>query len=152
MSGRGTSSRAVRIGISEVSTLTQEDTQLMKPAAGLGTVEVMADGAGLVSPAGVALLVELAGRVGLGEALSGGVSVGCRCSSCNDHVEHRCDLADRAFGEGAGGPATTNWDTGFTRWTATWTSAGGRSIATMLDWVTESCRYLGLRHVACDYR
>jgi hypothetical protein len=59
MSGRGTSSRAVRIGISEVSTLTQEDTQLMKPAAGLGTVEVMADGAGLVSPAGVALLVEL---------------------------------------------------------------------------------------------
>jgi hypothetical protein len=50
---------------------TQEDTQLVKPAARLGTVEVTADGEGLVSHAGVALLVELADRVGLTAALSG---------------------------------------------------------------------------------
>jgi hypothetical protein len=43
---------------------TQEDTQLVKPAARLGTVEVTADGDGLVSHAGAALLVELADRVG----------------------------------------------------------------------------------------
>jgi hypothetical protein len=49
---------------------TQEDTQLVKPEARLGTVEVTADGEGLVSHAGVALLVELADRVGLTAALS----------------------------------------------------------------------------------
>ena len=38
---------------------------MVKPAARLGTVEVTADGEGLVSHAGVALLVELADRVGL---------------------------------------------------------------------------------------
>jgi Transposase DDE domain group 1 len=43
---------------------------LVKPAAGFGTVEVTADGEGLVSHAGVALLVELADRVGLTGALS----------------------------------------------------------------------------------
>ena len=49
---------------------TQEDTQLVKPVARLGTVEVTADGEGLVSHAGVALLVELADRVGLTASLS----------------------------------------------------------------------------------
>jgi Transposase DDE domain group 1 len=49
---------------------TQEDTELVKPAARLGTVEVTADGEGLVSHAGVALLVELSDRVGLTGALS----------------------------------------------------------------------------------
>jgi hypothetical protein len=49
---------------------TQEDTQLVKPEARLGTVEVTADGEGLVSHAGVALLVELSDRVGLSAALS----------------------------------------------------------------------------------
>jgi Transposase DDE domain group 1 len=49
---------------------TQEDTQLVKPEARLGTVEVTADGEGLVSHAGIALLVELADRVGLSAALS----------------------------------------------------------------------------------
>jgi hypothetical protein len=49
---------------------TQEDTQLVKPTARLETVEVTADGEGLVSRAGVALLVELADRVGLTDALS----------------------------------------------------------------------------------
>ena len=42
---------------------TQEDTQLVKPVARLGTVEVTADGEALVSHAAVALLVELADRV-----------------------------------------------------------------------------------------
>jgi DDE family transposase len=50
--------------------LTQEDTQLVSATARLGTVEVTADGEGLVSHAGAALLVELADRVGLTEALS----------------------------------------------------------------------------------
>jgi hypothetical protein len=53
---------------------TQEDTQLVKPAARLGTVEVTADGEGLVSHAGAALLVELADRVGLTAALSGALA------------------------------------------------------------------------------
>jgi Transposase DDE domain group 1 len=53
---------------------TQEDTQLVKPAARLGTVEVTADGEGLVSHAGAALLVELADRVGLTGALSGALA------------------------------------------------------------------------------
>jgi hypothetical protein len=43
---------------------------LVKPAVRFGTVEVTADGEGLVSHAGVALLVELADRVGLTAALS----------------------------------------------------------------------------------
>jgi hypothetical protein len=49
---------------------TQEDTLLVKPAARLETVEVTADGEGLVSHAGAALLVELADRVGLTGTLS----------------------------------------------------------------------------------
>jgi hypothetical protein len=43
---------------------------LVKPAARLRTVEVTADGEGLVSHAGVGLVVELADRVGLTDALS----------------------------------------------------------------------------------
>jgi hypothetical protein len=43
---------------------------LVKPAARFGTVEVTADGAGVVSHARVALLVELADRVGLSGAMS----------------------------------------------------------------------------------
>ena len=45
----------------------------MKPEARLGTVEVTADGEGLVSHAGAALLVELADRVGLTGGALGGV-------------------------------------------------------------------------------
>lgn len=55
----------------KISISTQEDTQLVKPEARVGTVEVTADGEGLVSHAGVALLVELSDRVGLTGALSG---------------------------------------------------------------------------------
>ena len=47
---------------------------MVKPAARSGTVEVTADGEGLVSHAGVALLVELADRVGLTTALSGALA------------------------------------------------------------------------------
>jgi hypothetical protein len=54
----------------KISIATQEDTQLVKPAARFGTVEVTADGEGLVSHAGVALVVELADRVGLTAGLS----------------------------------------------------------------------------------
>ena len=43
---------------------------MVKPTARFGTVEVTADGEGLVSHAGVALLVELADRAGLTAALS----------------------------------------------------------------------------------
>ena len=43
---------------------------MVKPAARLGTVEVTADGEGLVSHAGAALLVELTDRVGLTDGLS----------------------------------------------------------------------------------
>jgi hypothetical protein len=58
----------------KISIATQEDTQLVKPEARVGTVEVTADGEGLVSHAGVALLVELADRVGLTAALSGALA------------------------------------------------------------------------------
>jgi hypothetical protein len=54
----------------KISTSTQEDTQMVKPMARFGTVEVTADGEGLVSHAGVALLVELADRVGLTDGMS----------------------------------------------------------------------------------
>lgn len=43
---------------------------MVKPTARFGTVEVTADGEGLGSHAGVALLVELADRAGLTGALS----------------------------------------------------------------------------------
>ena len=43
---------------------------MVKATAGVGTVEVSADGEGLVSHAGVALVVELADLVGLTGALS----------------------------------------------------------------------------------
>jgi hypothetical protein len=59
----------------KISTATQEDTQLVRPTTRLGTVEVTADGEGLISHAGAALLVELADRAGLtgelSEALAG---------------------------------------------------------------------------------
>jgi hypothetical protein len=54
----------------KISIPTQEDTQLVMPTARFGTVEVTADGEGLVSHAGVGLLVELADRVGLTDAMS----------------------------------------------------------------------------------
>ena len=152
---------------------------MVKPTACFGTVEVTAEGEGLISHAGVALLVELADKVGLTGALSdalaptrerrsahdpgrvlrdvavmladGGDCVtdidayqgqerlfGARASETtthrvlkviderlldriraaraaararawdagaagDDHVEHRRDLVDCAFGEGAGG-------------------------------------------------
>ena len=47
---------------------------MVKPAARLGTVEVTADGEGLVSHAGVALLVELSDHFGLTGALSGALA------------------------------------------------------------------------------
>jgi hypothetical protein len=49
---------------------TQEDTQLVKPTARLETVEVTADGEGLASHAGAALLVEVSDRFGLAAGLS----------------------------------------------------------------------------------
>jgi hypothetical protein len=52
----------------------QEDTQLVKRKAAVGTVEVTADGEGLVSHAGSVLVVELADRVGLTGGLSGALA------------------------------------------------------------------------------
>lgn len=54
----------------------------MKPAVRLGTVEVTADGEGLVSHAGAALLIELADRAGLTNGLSAAlVDTRERCSA-----------------------------------------------------------------------
>jgi hypothetical protein len=50
---------------------TQEDTLMVKHARRFETVEVAADGAGLVSHAGAALVVELADRMGLTDGFSG---------------------------------------------------------------------------------
>jgi hypothetical protein len=58
----------------KISMSTQEDTQLVKPTARLETVEVTSDGEGLVSHAGVALLVELSDRVGLTGELAGALA------------------------------------------------------------------------------
>jgi Transposase DDE domain group 1 len=63
---------------------TQEDTQLVKPMAGLQTVEVTADGDGLVSHAGAALLVELADRVGLTSAPAQGMAATRERRSAHD--------------------------------------------------------------------
>jgi Transposase DDE domain group 1 len=54
----------------KISIATQEDTRMVKRMTGLGTVEVTADGEGLISHAGAVLLVELADRVGLTVELS----------------------------------------------------------------------------------
>lgn len=74
----------MRIGIAEVSITDQEDTQLVKPKARCGTVDVTADGEGLVSHAGVALLVELADRSGLTGALSGALATTRERRSAHD--------------------------------------------------------------------
>jgi hypothetical protein len=57
---------------------------MVKPAARLRTVEVTADGEGLVSHAGVALLVELADRVGLTGALSEALAASRERRSAHD--------------------------------------------------------------------
>src|SRR5258705_9788211 len=54
----------------DVFATTQEDTRKVKTQTTSQTVEVRADGEGLVSHAGAYLLVELADRLGLTEALS----------------------------------------------------------------------------------
>jgi hypothetical protein len=97
----------VRIGVAEVSIPTQEDTQLVKPVARLGTVEVTADGEGLVSHAGAGLLVELADRVGLTAALSE-VLAGTR-ERCSAHDPGRV-LRDVAVMLGDGGDCVTDID------------------------------------------
>lgn len=53
---------------------TQEDTRKVKTQTTAQTVEVRADGEGLVSDAGAFLLVELADRLGLAAALSGAMA------------------------------------------------------------------------------
>jgi hypothetical protein len=64
--------------------LTQEDTQLVKLATRSGTVEVTADGEGLISHAGAALLFELADRVGLTGALSSALAATRERRSAHD--------------------------------------------------------------------
>lgn len=58
----------------DVFATTQEDTRKVKTQTTRQTVEVRADGEGLVSHAGAYLLVELADRLGLTEALSGAMA------------------------------------------------------------------------------
>lgn len=58
----------------DVFATTQEDTRKVKTQTTRQTVEVRADGEGLVSHAGAYLMVELADRLGLTEALSGAMA------------------------------------------------------------------------------
>jgi len=80
---------------------------LVKPAARLGTVEVAADGEGLVSHAGAALLVELADRVGLTAGLSGALA-GTR-ERCCAHDPGRV-VRDVAVMLADGGDCVTDMD------------------------------------------
>ncbi|MGH2858934.1 MAG: transposase [Solirubrobacteraceae bacterium] len=57
---------------------------MVKPTTALGTVEVTADGEGLVSHAGAALVVELADRSGLTAALSDALAVTRERRSAHD--------------------------------------------------------------------
>ncbi len=66
---------------------------MVNRTARFGTVEVTADGEGLVSHAGVALLVELADRVGLTDALSGALAETRERRSVHDPGRVLRDLA-----------------------------------------------------------
>lgn len=72
---------------------TQEDTRKVKPKTAAQTVEVRADGEGLVSHAGAYLLSELAGRIGLTEALSVAMSPTRERRSAHDPGRLLRDLA-----------------------------------------------------------
>jgi Transposase DDE domain group 1 len=63
---------------------TQEDTRKVKAQTTAQTVEVRADGQGLVSHAGAYLLSELADRIGLTEALSGAMAPSRERRSAHD--------------------------------------------------------------------
>jgi hypothetical protein len=78
---------------------------LVKPTARVGTVEVTADGEGLVSHAGVALLVELADRAGLTGALS--EAMGCTRERRSAHDPGRV-LRDVAVMLADGGDCVTD--------------------------------------------
>ncbi len=64
----------MRMRFAKAHSPSQEDTRKVKPRTALRTVEVRADGEGLVSHAGAYLLVELADRLGLTAALSGAMA------------------------------------------------------------------------------
>lgn len=72
---------------------TQEDTRKVKPKTATQTVEVRAVGEGLVSHAGAYLLSELAGRIGLTEALSVAMSPTRKRRSAHDPGRLLRDLA-----------------------------------------------------------
>jgi len=74
-------------------TTTQEDTRKVKTQTTAQTVEVRADGEGLVSHAGVYLLSELAGRTGLTEAPSAAMAPTRRRRSAHDPGQILRDLA-----------------------------------------------------------
>jgi hypothetical protein len=78
---------------------------LVKPTARLQTVEVTADGEGLVSHAGAALLVELADRMGLTGGLSEELSVTRERRSAHDPG---CVLRDAAVMLADGGDCVTD--------------------------------------------
>jgi DDE family transposase len=80
---------------------------LVKPKARSGTVEVTADGEGLVSHAGTALLVELADRTGLTGALSGALA--CTRERRSAHDPGRV-LVDVAVMLADGGDCVTDLD------------------------------------------
>jgi hypothetical protein len=80
---------------------------LVKLAPRLGTVDVTADGEGLVSHAGTALLVELAARAGLIGALS--EALACTRERCSAHDPGRV-LVDVAVMLADGGDCVTDLD------------------------------------------
>jgi hypothetical protein len=77
----------------KISISTQEDTRMVKRTARVGRVEVTADGEGVVSHAGAALLVELAGRVGLTGRLSDALADTRERSSVHDPGRGLRDVA-----------------------------------------------------------
>jgi hypothetical protein len=78
----------------DVFAMTQEDTRKVKTQTTRQTVEVRADGEGLVSHAGAYLLVELADRLGLTEALSGAMAPTRERRSSHDPGAIDLDLRD----------------------------------------------------------
>src|SRR5258705_10881896 len=77
----------------DVFATTQEDTRKVKTQTTSQTVEVRADGEGLVSHAGAYLLVELAARLGLTDALSEAIAPTRELRSSPDPGATLSDLA-----------------------------------------------------------
>jgi len=104
---------------------------LVKLAPRLGTVDVTADGEGLVSHAGTSLLVELAARAGLIGALS--EALACTRERCSAHDPGRV-LVDVAVMLADGGECVTDLDA-YRRHERLF---GARPLETTMHWVLKA--------------